>query len=202
MERQEKASTRCPAGWFGWSRELPRDLWNDAAYQVSCMRLCCAPPVCRQLDYDSAFSSSRLRRRSTRRRDRTSGSGQSRKSDYCPEEPRGNASYAATKENQAMNELPHLRLEETAKPEPYTHTGAGPIGQTFERPARNQPAHARKVRTELVRADADVKRRRAEDAEAHPELVEWQPEETLAALRRFASRVVLPSGHMKCCARL
>jgi len=75
-----------------------------------------------------------------------------------------------------MNELPHLRLEETAKPEPYTHPGAGPIRPTFKRPARNQPAHPRKVRTELEQADADVKRRRSEDAEAHPELVEWQPE--------------------------
>ena len=82
-----------------------------------------------------------------------------------------------------MNELPHLRLEDTANPEPYTYAGSAPIGKTFKRPARNQPAHARKVRRELTQADADAKRRRIEDAEANPELVEWQPEGVVLTFR-------------------
>lgn len=75
-----------------------------------------------------------------------------------------------------MNELPHLRLEGTEKPEPYTYAGPVPSGVTFERPARNPPAHAKKVRRELEQADADARRRRAEDVQAIPELVEWRPE--------------------------
>jgi hypothetical protein len=72
--------------------------------------------------------------------------------------------------------LPHLRLEGTETPEQYTYAGPTPIGVTFNRPARNQPAHARKVGRELRGAGADVKSRREKDAEAHPDLVEWQPE--------------------------
>ena len=82
-----------------------------------------------------------------------------------------------------MNGLPHLRLQDTANPEPYTYAGSAPIGKTFKRPARNQPAHARKVRRELTQADADAKRRRIEDAEANPELVEWQPEGVVLTFR-------------------
>ncbi len=44
-----------------------------------------------------------------------------------------------------MNELPHLRLEGTAKPEPYTYAGPVPSGVMFERPIRNPSMHARKV---------------------------------------------------------
>jgi hypothetical protein len=44
------------------------------------------------------------------------------------------------------------------------------------RPVSNQPAHAKTVRREFEQADADVRRRRAEDANANPKLVEWQPE--------------------------
>jgi hypothetical protein len=75
-----------------------------------------------------------------------------------------------------MSDLPHLRLEGTETPENYTYAGPTPIRVTFTRPARNQPAHARKVQRELRGAGADVNRRRAEDAEAFPDLVEWQPE--------------------------
>lgn len=80
-----------------------------------------------------------------------------------------------------MNELPHLRLEGTATPEQYTSPNAGQ--GTFKRPARNQPAHAKKIRREFEQADADVKRRRAEDVQANPDLVEWQPEGVVLTFR-------------------
>ena len=73
-----------------------------------------------------------------------------------------------------MSNLPHLRLEGTETSEQYVYAGPTPIGVTFERPVRNQPAHAKKVRGELRGAGAAVKARRAEDAEAYPDLVEWQ----------------------------
>jgi hypothetical protein len=71
-----------------------------------------------------------------------------------------------------MSNLPHLLLEETATAEQYTYAGPTPIGVTFERPVRNQPSHAKKVRAELRGAGAVVKARRAEDAEQFPELFE------------------------------
>lgn len=80
-----------------------------------------------------------------------------------------------------MNELPHLRLEGTANPEPYTSPKSG--AATFERPIRNPSTHAKKVREELEQADADARRRRDEDAEAHHELVEWQPEGVVLTFR-------------------
>jgi hypothetical protein len=75
-----------------------------------------------------------------------------------------------------MSDLPHLLLKGTETAEQYIYAGPTPIGVTFERPVRNQPAHAKKVRGELREAGSAVKQRRAKDAEAFPELVERRPE--------------------------
>ncbi len=82
-----------------------------------------------------------------------------------------------------MNELPHLRLEGTAKPETYTYAGPVPSGTMFERPIRNPSTHAKKVRKELEQADTDARRRRAEETEAYRELVEWQSEGVVLTFR-------------------
>jgi hypothetical protein len=75
-----------------------------------------------------------------------------------------------------MSDLPHLRLEGSETPEPYIYAGTTPIGVIFDRPKRNQPVHAKKVLKDLTGAGAAVRKRRAEDAEANPALVEWTPD--------------------------
>lgn len=74
-----------------------------------------------------------------------------------------------------MSDLPHLRLEGEPSSSPYTYAGPAPQGVTFNLPARNQPAHAKDVRSALETADAEAKRRLEEDEAAHPELLEWKP---------------------------
>lgn len=80
-----------------------------------------------------------------------------------------------------MNELPHLRLEGTANPEPYTSPKSG--AATFERPIRNPSTHAKRVRKALEQADADARLRRAKETGAYPESVEWQPEGVVLTFR-------------------
>ena len=75
-----------------------------------------------------------------------------------------------------MNDLPHLRLEGEPTSSSYSYAGGTPQGVMFDLPARNQPAHARDVRTALETADAEAKRRLEEEEAVHPHLVEWNPE--------------------------
>jgi Subtilase family len=75
-----------------------------------------------------------------------------------------------------MSDLPHLRLEGEPTSSSYSYAGGTPQGVRFDLPARNQPAHARDVRTALETADAEAKRRLEEEEAAHPQLVEWNPE--------------------------
>ena len=75
-----------------------------------------------------------------------------------------------------MSDLPHLRLEGAPTSTPYTYAGGMPRGVTFELPARNQPAHARKIKGELEAAGDQAVRLCAEEEDAHPELVERKPE--------------------------
>jgi hypothetical protein len=75
-----------------------------------------------------------------------------------------------------MSDLPHLRLEGAPTSSPYSYAGGTPTGAVFDLPARNQPAHARDIRTALETAGTDAVRRRAEEEAAYPELVEWKPE--------------------------
>lgn len=75
-----------------------------------------------------------------------------------------------------MSDLPHLRLEGEPSSSPYTYAGPTPQGVTFDLPARNQPAHAKDVRSALETAGAEAKRLLEEDEAAHPELLEWKPE--------------------------
>ena len=83
----------------------------------------------------------------------------------------------------AMADLPHLRIEGTEQSAPYTNVAAGPVGAVFSLPARNQPVHARRIRTELDAADAAGQSRRAADASTHPELVHWVPEGLVLTFR-------------------
>ena len=75
-----------------------------------------------------------------------------------------------------MSDLPHLRLEGHPTPSPYSYAGGTPLGVTFDLPARNQPAHAKGIRTSLEVADAEAKRRLEVEDATCPELVEWRPE--------------------------
>jgi hypothetical protein len=81
-----------------------------------------------------------------------------------------------------MSDLPHLLLQGTATAEEYVYAGIGGSG-TFERPNRNQPVHAKKVRTELKEIGPTARKRRAEDAESHPELVEWKADGVVLTFR-------------------
>jgi Subtilase family len=75
-----------------------------------------------------------------------------------------------------MSDLPHLRLEAEPTSSSYTYAGGTPQGVIFNLPARNQPVHARDIKTALKTADAEAKRRLDEENVAHPQLIEWNPE--------------------------
>jgi hypothetical protein len=76
-----------------------------------------------------------------------------------------------------MSDLPHLRIPSKQATENYTYAGGTPQGVVFHRPVRNQPAaHAAKLRTELEDAQSQASQQRAVSRQAHPELVQWQPE--------------------------
>lgn len=72
-----------------------------------------------------------------------------------------------------MSDLPHLRIEGTEQASSYTSVVSG-HGGVFQLPARNKPAHARKLRSELEGAGAEAQRKRAAEKVAYSELVKWQ----------------------------
>jgi len=75
-----------------------------------------------------------------------------------------------------MSDLPHLRIPSSQTAESYTYAGPTPQGIVFACPPRNKPAHATKVRTELEGAEAQAGQQRVASRQAHPQLVQWQPE--------------------------
>src|SRR5262245_47424811 len=75
-----------------------------------------------------------------------------------------------------MSDLPHLRIPSNQTVENYTYAGGTPQNVVFERPPRNKPAHGVKVRTELEGVQAQAGEQRAASRQAHPQLVQWQPE--------------------------
>ena len=81
-----------------------------------------------------------------------------------------------------MSLLPHLRIEGDGKPEDYVYAGGGG-SVTFDRPKRNQPAHAKKVRQELTGIDAALRGRRAEDESANPGLIEYRADGAVLTFR-------------------
>lgn len=81
-----------------------------------------------------------------------------------------------------MINLPHLRLEGTETAESYVYAGAGGSGP-FDRPKRNQPAHAKKVHQELDGIDGAVKAQREKETTAHPDLVEYRTDGVVLTFR-------------------
>lgn len=75
-----------------------------------------------------------------------------------------------------MSDLPHLRIPSKQTTENYTYAGGTPQGVVFNRPVRNKPAHAVKFRTELEGAQTQAGQQHAASRQAHPQLVQWQPE--------------------------
>jgi hypothetical protein len=75
-----------------------------------------------------------------------------------------------------MSDLPHLRWEGEPSSSPYTYAGPTPQGVTFNLPARNQPVHAKDVRSALEAAGAAVKKRLEDEEAEQPQLLEWKPE--------------------------
>jgi len=82
-----------------------------------------------------------------------------------------------------MSDLPHLRLEGSEKTSNYAYAGSTPIGGTFDLPPRNKPVHAKKLKIELEAATTGAIERRSCDADAHPELLERQPEGIVLTFR-------------------
>ncbi len=82
-----------------------------------------------------------------------------------------------------MAELPHLRIEGTEESARYTNVALGPVNAVFRLPARNQPVHARRIRSELEAAETACQARRAADVGAHPDLVHWVPDGLVLTFR-------------------
>lgn len=74
-----------------------------------------------------------------------------------------------------MNELPHLRLEDTAQRLSYTSPGGGGR-KSFELPPRNRSIHAGKLKSELDAARKEAARQQDEERRVRPAVVQWQPE--------------------------
>jgi hypothetical protein len=81
-----------------------------------------------------------------------------------------------------MSDLPHLRLEGTETAAEYVYAGGGGSGP-FDRPKRNQPAHAKKIREALKGVGAALKHRREEDEAANPDLVEYRADGVVLTFR-------------------
>lgn len=75
-------------------------------------------------------------------------------------------------------DLPHLRLEGTAKPEKYVYAGPTPQGNTgISLPSRPSASHANKVKSELQKAVSDARRLRQD----FPLAADFQPEGVVLA---------------------
>ena len=75
-----------------------------------------------------------------------------------------------------MSDLPHLRIPPTQETEDYTYAGGTPQGVVFHLPARNQPVHASRIRSELQAAQEQNVEQRMASRQDHPALVQWEPE--------------------------
>jgi hypothetical protein len=82
-----------------------------------------------------------------------------------------------------MSDLPHLRLENTAETAKYSYAGPTPQGVNFDSPARTKFSHAKQIKAGFSGAAGEAQKRRTEDADAYPELLERKPEGLVLTFR-------------------